>query len=95
MTYNVFGGTLNLAQSILTRSKTDAPGREAFCIIQHVSNPSLLFDNIALQSCVDADAGLRIRIFNLAIKLISCILYVVRVMLEDAAREDDEAGSTV
>jgi len=31
-----------------------------------------------------ADAGLRIRIFNLAIKLISCILYVVRVMLDDA-----------
>jgi len=36
-----------------------------------------------------ADAGLRIRIFNLAIKLISCILYVVRVMLDDADISDD------
>jgi len=42
-----------------------------------------------------ADAGLRIRIFNLAIKLISCILYVVRVMLDDAGTGDDtDPGSS-
>jgi len=44
-------------------------------------------------------AGLRIRIFNLVIKLVSCILYVVRVALDDAeaghSADDGSTGSAV
>jgi len=52
----------------------------------------LRHSDIARKHCDEAfaaDAGLRIRIFNLAIKLISCILYVVRVALDDAGSAQD------
>lgn len=36
-------------------------------------------------TCPPSAAGLRIRLFNFSLKLLTCLLYIVRVLLDDPA----------